>query len=229
MPRTVVEEQFDQQIRPILEDYCYACHGNGLKKGGVALDAFGAGQARLRDHDLWWRVLKNVRAGIMPPAGKPRPTDEERRLLEDWIKYAAFGIDPENPDPGRVTVRRLNRVEYRNTVRDLSASTTTRRSSFRPMTRGTDSTILAMFSRLSPLLLEKYVTAAKAIVSAAVPHEFESRRGADDRRPAISRSANARKCRERRRASRRCRITSRRLFRARFASSMPAATSLSWI
>ena len=64
-------------------------------------------------------VLKNVRAGIMPPADKPQPSDDERRLLEDWIKYGAFGIDPKDPDPGRVTVRRLNRVEYRNTIRDL--------------------------------------------------------------------------------------------------------------
>jgi len=114
-PRTAgaadrVEHQFDGQIRPILEDYCYGCHGNGLKKGGVNLDGLMSDQARLRDHDLWWRVLKNVRAGIMPPAGKPRPADQEQQRLADWIKYGAFGIDPKNPDPGRVTVRRLNRI-----------------------------------------------------------------------------------------------------------------------
>ena len=122
-------EQFDQQIRPILEEYCYACHGNGLKKGGVVLDELGPERARLRDHDLWWRVLKNVRAGIMPPAGKPRPTDQERRLLEEWIKYGAFGIDPDEPgprprdrpaaEPGRVPQHgaRLDRGRLRHDVR----------------------------------------------------------------------------------------------------------------
>src|SRR5262249_5229988 len=87
-----VEKQFRERIQPILEDYCVACHGNGMKKGGVALDAFALDQTRLRDGRFWWAVLKNVRAGIMPPAGKPRPADTELRLLEDWIKYGAFGI-----------------------------------------------------------------------------------------------------------------------------------------
>ena len=55
----------------------------------------------------------------MPPAKKRRPDTVERQRLENWIKFEAFGIDPRNIDPGRVTVRRLNRVEYRNTIRDL--------------------------------------------------------------------------------------------------------------
>ena len=164
-----IEEKFDQQIRPILEDYCYACHGNGLKKGGVNLDGFAADQARLRDNELWWRVLKNVRAGIMPPAGKPRPTIHEGRLLEEWIKYGAFGIDPKNPDPGRVTVRRLNRVEYRNTVRDLIGVDYDTTSEFPADDTGHGFDNIGDVLTLSPLLLEKYITAAKAIVSAAVP------------------------------------------------------------
>jgi hypothetical protein len=162
-------EQFDQQIRPILEDYCYTCHGNGLKKGEVTLDELGADQARLHDRDLWWRVLKNVRAGIMPPAGKPAPTDHERRLLEDWIKYGAFGIDPKNPDPGRVTVRRLNRVEYRNTVRDLIGVDYDTTSEFPADDTGHGFDNIGDVLTLSPLLLEKYLTAAKAVISAAVP------------------------------------------------------------
>jgi Protein of unknown function (DUF1592)/Protein of unknown function (DUF1588)/Protein of unknown function (DUF1587)/Protein of unknown function (DUF1585)/Protein of unknown function (DUF1595)/Planctomycete cytochrome C len=172
------EEQFDQQIRPILEDHCYACHGNGSKKGGVVLDDFGAGKARLHDHDLWWRVLKNLRAGIMPPAGKPRPADQERRLLENWIKYEALAIDRKNPDPGRVTVRRLNRVEYRNTIRDLVGVDYDTSLEFPPDDTGYGFDNIGDVLTLSPLLLEKYVTAAKAIVSAAVP--VNSRAVAED-------------------------------------------------
>ncbi|MGO9470636.1 MAG: DUF1592 domain-containing protein [Isosphaeraceae bacterium] len=164
-----VEQQFDGQIRPILEDYCYGCHGNGLKKGGVKLDGFLSDQARLRDHDLWWRVLKNVRAGIMPPNGKPRPADQERRRLEDWIKYGAFGIDPKNPDPGRVTVRRLNRVEYRNTVRDLMGVDYDTTYEFPPDDTGHGFDNIGDVLTLSPLLLEKYVAAAKSVVSQSVP------------------------------------------------------------
>src|SRR5262249_4009102 len=114
-----VEEQFRDQIEPILGEYCAGCHGNGMKKGAVSFEEVAENPTRLRDAKLWWSVLKNVRAGIMPPAGKPRPDSKELRLLEDWIKYGAFGIEPTHPDPGRVTVRRLNRVEYRNTILEL--------------------------------------------------------------------------------------------------------------
>ena len=85
----------------------------------MTLDEFASDDARLHEGELWFRVLKNVRSGLMPPAKKARPTAGEQRLLTDWIKYGAFGIDPNHPDPGRVTLRRLNRVEYRNTIRDL--------------------------------------------------------------------------------------------------------------
>ncbi|WP_406696182.1 DUF1592 domain-containing protein [Singulisphaera sp. Ch08] len=164
-----VESQFREHIQPILEDYCVACHGNGMKKGGLALDEFTMDQARLHDGELWWTVLKNVRAGIMPPAGKPRPTDSERRLLEDWIKYGAFGIEPTNSDPGRVTVRRLNRVEYRNTIRDLMGVDYDTNVAFPPDDSGHGFDNIADVLTLSPLLLEKYLAAAKSIVSQVVP------------------------------------------------------------
>jgi hypothetical protein len=164
-----VENQFDSQIQPILEDHCYGCHGNGLKKGGVALDAVASNPALLRDHDLWSRVLKNVRAGIMPPSGKPRPALEEQRLLEEWVKYGALGIDPKNPDPGRVTVRRLNRVEYRNTIRDLLGVDYDTTYEFPPDDTGHGFDNIGEVLTLSPLLLEKYVAAARVIVSQAVP------------------------------------------------------------
>ena len=91
------------------------------------------------------------------------------RLLEDWIKYEAFGIDPKNPDPGRVTVRRLNRVEYRNTVRDLIGRRLRHPAEFPPDDTGHGFDNIGEVLTLSPLLLEKYLTAAKAVVSATVP------------------------------------------------------------
>src|SRR5437867_7195555 len=85
---------FHKSVRPILEKYCSDCHADGMNKGGVAFDEFKSDEALLGQHDLWLRVLKNVRAGLMPPEKKPRPTPDERRRLEQWIKFEAFGIDP---------------------------------------------------------------------------------------------------------------------------------------
>jgi hypothetical protein len=111
--------QFRKNVQPVLAEYCYDCHAEGAKKGGVAFDEFKSDQTLLRDRNLWWNALKYLRAGIMPPPKRERPTDAEKQVIADWIKTAVFNIDPNNPDPGRVTIRRLNRVEYRNTIRDL--------------------------------------------------------------------------------------------------------------
>src|SRR5579863_10105373 len=62
---------FNKEIQPVLDQYCYDCHGDGEKKGGINLDAFKT-DSDVRNHTLWWRVMKNVRSGVMPPATEPR-------------------------------------------------------------------------------------------------------------------------------------------------------------
>ncbi len=161
--------RFEETIQPILIDYCYRCHGDGTKKANVALDTFASGESLVGNPELWWSVLKNVRAGIMPPAGKPRPSDKEVGLLAEWIKRDVFGADPHEPDPGRVTIRRLNRVEYRNTVRDLTGFDFKAEEEFPPDDTGYGFDTIGDVLSVSPLLLEKYMQAAESIVTAAVP------------------------------------------------------------
>jgi mono/diheme cytochrome c family protein len=161
--------RYTDDVQPILGQYCFGCHGSGAKKGGVALDAFADEKAALSAPKLWQAVLKNVRAGIMPPAGKPQPSAQDRRLLEDWIKRGPFAIDPQDPDPGHVTVRRLNRVEYRNTIRDLLGVDFDTTSEFPSDDTGQGFDNNGDVLTLSPLLLEKYLAAASAIIARAVP------------------------------------------------------------
>src|SRR5262249_6715080 len=111
--------RFKTEIQPILKEFCYDCHADGANKGNVAFDEFRSDQAVLENHDLWLKALKNLRASLMPPPKNPQPSPEQKERISRWIKEAVFEFDPANPDPGRVTVRRLNRVEYRNTIRDL--------------------------------------------------------------------------------------------------------------
>jgi hypothetical protein len=161
--------RFREHVRPILETYCYGCHGAGASEGGRTLDAFASDEALLADRELWWAVLKNVRSGIMPPEGEERPSDEERQRLFEWIKFDAFGIDPQNPDPGRVTLRRLNRIEYRNTIRDLMGIDFETWDEFPADDAGYGFDNVGDVLTVSPLLVEKYVQAAETIVEAAVP------------------------------------------------------------
>lgn len=156
-------------ITPLLEEYCYDCHGDGSNKGNVAFDEFASDTDRLSHVDLWQKVLKNLRAELMPPARKPKPTAEEQALIEQWIKRVVFKIDPGNPDPGRVTLRRLNRVEYQNTIRDLMGIEFRAYEEFPPDDTGFGFDNIGDVLTVSPLLLEKYMDAAETVVTRAVP------------------------------------------------------------
>jgi hypothetical protein len=111
-----VGTDFKRSVEPILSHYCYDCHGDGESKGNVALDQFKSDESLTTKPELWWAVLKNVRSGIMPPAKKPRPGPEEKLVLENWIKRDAFGIDPNDPDPGRAAPAGFIEVESASAV-----------------------------------------------------------------------------------------------------------------
>jgi len=161
--------EFRKEIRPLLETYCFDCHADGANKGSVAFDQFKSDAAALDDHELWLRALNNLRAGLMPPKKKSQPTSEEKARIEKWIKAAVFQADPQNPDPGHVTLRRLNRVEYRNTIRDLLGVEFDTATAFPPDDTGHGFDNIGDVLTLPPMLLEKYVIAANQIVGEAVP------------------------------------------------------------
>jgi hypothetical protein len=159
---------FKHDISPILEDYCYECHGDGMSRGKVAFDELSDADLTGRP-ELWFTALNNLRSNIMPPLGKPRPSPEEQRRITDWIKYSALGIDPADPDPGRVTIRRLNRVEYGRTVRALLGVDYPSEAEFPPDDTGNGFDNIGDVLSLSPLLLEKYLQAADTIITGVVP------------------------------------------------------------
>jgi hypothetical protein len=161
--------QFHKDIQPILAEYCYDCHADGVNKGNVAFDEFKSDDAALTNRDLWLNALKYLRAGIMPPDKKPKPTDAQKLVMANWVKTQVFGINTNNPDPGRVTVRRLNRIEYRNTIRDLMGVDYDTSVEFPPDDTGYGFDDIGDVLTISPMLLEKYVAAANNIVAQAVP------------------------------------------------------------
>lgn len=155
--------------RAILQEHCYACHAEGSNEGGFAVDELLAGEASYASKERWHQVLKKVQANLMPPPEEGGLSDEESHSLESWIKYSALSIDAKDPDPGRVVIRRLNRVEYRNSVRDLLGVDYDTESNFPADDTGHGFDNIGEVLSMSPLLLEKYVDAAKEIVSSVVP------------------------------------------------------------
>ena len=159
---------FKREIQPVLNEYCYDCHGAGVAKGGVTLDEFST-TAELKDHKLWLRALNNVRSKIMPPADEPHLPPAEAEKLSSWIKRQVFELDPAVPDPGRVTVRRLNRTEYRNTIRDLTGMDFDTKKEFPTDDSGHGFDNIGDVLTVSPMLLEKYLDAAQTIVTTVMP------------------------------------------------------------
>src|SRR5713101_6362831 len=80
--------QFQKDIEPILFEFCVGCHNSELKKGGIVFDQLESGTALLENRELWWKALKMLRAGMMPPKNKPRPNAEQIVQIEKWIKGA---------------------------------------------------------------------------------------------------------------------------------------------
>ena len=160
---TATAADFEKDIKPLLENYCSDCHMDGSKKGDLSLDT-----PELHDHKLWSAVWENLRAEMMPPFKKSQPSPDERQRIIAWIERDVFKVDPEKPDPGRVTIRRLNREEYRNTIRDLLGIEYDVTDAFPTDDTGYGFDTIGDVLSLSPLLMEKYMAAAQEIVAKAV-------------------------------------------------------------
>lgn len=160
---------FSSSIEPILKTYCYSCHAEGASEGSFSFDSFADSPSSPAVLESWWKVLKNVRSGVMPPKGEKRPNKEEIAAISNWIKFSKFGIDANNIDPGRPVIRRLNRSEYGATVSDLMGIPFDAAVIFPPDDSGYGFDNVGDALTMSPLLMEKYVRSAQSVVDRAVP------------------------------------------------------------
>ncbi len=165
------EISYERQIVPLLDKYCYSCHGNGKKKGDFALDIYKAQPDAVNDPKAWEKVLENMRSHTMPPEEKPQPKLEEVELISKWIEAQVFACDCDNPDPGRVTLRRLNRAEYNNTIRDLVGVPFQPADDFPADDSGYGFDNIGDVLSVPPVLMEKYLAAAEKIMEAAIVAE----------------------------------------------------------
>lgn len=108
-------------LQAVLNEYCITCHNQTLRTAGLALDTLDATRPGARP-DVWERVISKLRAGSMPPPGRPRPDPATYRAVAAWLESEIDKAWAANPNPGRLSaVHRLNRAEYNNAIRDLFA------------------------------------------------------------------------------------------------------------
>jgi mono/diheme cytochrome c family protein len=153
--------------RSVVDKYCVTCHNQRLKTGGLALDS--SELSNVAAHaDVWEKVIRKVEAGMMPPAGVPRPDAATKKALVASLEGVLDRAAKTSPNPGRPLVHRLNRAEYANAIRDLLAVNLDVSSLLPPDDSSAGFDNNADVLGLSPVLLESYLTAGERISALAV-------------------------------------------------------------
>jgi mono/diheme cytochrome c family protein len=153
--------------RGVVDKYCVTCHNQRLKTSGLALDDAELGDVAAHP-EVWEKVIRKVRAGMMPPAGVPRPDEATKRALISRLEGVLDNAAKARPNPGRPLVHRLNRAEYANAIRDLLAVELDVSSMLPPDDSSAGFDNNADVLGLSPVLLESYLTAAERISALAI-------------------------------------------------------------
>jgi hypothetical protein len=168
---------FEMKVRPLLVKYCVPCHGSAKPKAGVNLASLSDQASVARNRKIWRRAVEAVGAGVMPPEGKAQPSAAERGVITAWTDGALKPPDcGQDRDPRRVTIRRLNRAEYNNTIRDLLGFDCHAADDFPSDDVGYGFDNIGDVLTLSPILLERYMSAAEKIASQAIVVDRTSRR-----------------------------------------------------
>jgi hypothetical protein len=174
------DEAFAALTRPLFDQTCSPCHGGADPAGGFDVSQYRSLESLSTNRDQWERVRERLRSGDMPPEGVERPEAAIRgllSLLDTELGHAAekssAGPTPgsdrkQPPDPGRVTLRRLNRTEYTNTIRDLLGVEFPADQNFPSDDSGDGFDNIGDVLTVSPLLMEKYLAAAERIAARAV-------------------------------------------------------------
>ena len=157
-------EALFNEVLPLLEEYCYDCHGDGAQKGGFAMDELISLGNFEEHHETWDRVWKNAYNRNMPPANVDQPQDREISKILSWIEKESFQYNPGQIDPGHVVLRRLNRTEYENTIKDLFQVTIDAKNYFPADDTGYGFDTIGEVLTLSPLLMEKYMGMAEIVM-----------------------------------------------------------------
>ena len=164
-------QDFQKDIVPFLNKYCYECHDAELAKGHLNLEGFKDDSRFFRDQRVWREVVSQVTSGEMPPVKKKvRPSPVEVEALQTSVhKLLANAIAKAKPDPGDVTIRRLNRMEFNNTIRDLCYLDENFSADFPADDTGYGFDNIGDVLTFSPVHLERFLSVGEQIAAKAMP------------------------------------------------------------
>ena len=151
----------------MLDRYCVTCHNQRLVTAGLKLDEADVANPG-EGAEIWEKVVRKLRTGMMPPPNMPQPSMEDRRALLSWLETSLDKAAAAKPNPGRTeTLRRLNRTEYQNAIRDL-LSVDIDAASLLPADESGHGFDNVTVGDLPPALLDRYISAAQKISALAI-------------------------------------------------------------
>src|SRR5688500_16728706 len=163
--------QFDAVVKPLFNGTCIECHNETDAEAGFVVTRYDSVESLTEDRDHWDTILSKLKSGEMPPLEVEYPKQQVEAMiafLEAEFKRAAANV---NPDPGRVPARRLNRAEYTNTIRDRPAIDFRADKNFPTDDSGDGFDNIGDILTVSPVLMEKYMSAAERIAARTVAAE----------------------------------------------------------
>jgi hypothetical protein len=161
---------FQKQVLPLLAKYCFDCHGEEEPEAGIVLDRYVSQESAIKETGrTWFRVRDALQGRMMPPADSPQPSMEERDRIVAWIEndYLAANCGRQTSSPA-VVMRRLNRQEYNNTIRDLLGLDLRLADAFPPDDIGFGFDNVGSALNISPAHVEKYLDAAEQAIQTAI-------------------------------------------------------------
>jgi hypothetical protein len=162
-----VHAQSRNAASAFLDRYCATCHNERLKSGGLNLVKADVSRPGAQP-ELWEKVVRKLRTGVMPPPNMPQPSGADRSAILTWLETALDAASAAKLNPGRTeTLRRLNRTEYQNAIRDLLALDIDA-AALLPADESGHGFDNVNVGDLSPTLLNRYISAAQKISRLAV-------------------------------------------------------------
>jgi hypothetical protein len=164
------DDTYEKKILPFVKKYCIDCHNADKAGGGLAIDGYKTEQLARKGRKDWMAMQEQIQSSMMPPKKKMvQPTKEEREFVVKWIAESLTKVDCGlSKDPGRVTIRRLNRAEYNNTIRDLCGVDFKPADDFPADDVGYGFDNIGDVLSFQPILMEKYMAAADKILNEAI-------------------------------------------------------------
>ncbi len=151
----------------VVQEYCVTCHNDVTRLGGMSLETFDAERPQ-RSAELAEKMIRKLRTGMMPPAGMPRPEDDDALVLVESLEHGIDAYASARREPGSRPSQRLNRAEYARVVRDLLGLTIDPAEWLPedPMSGSFDN--IADVQTMSPTLMTAYLTAASEVAREAI-------------------------------------------------------------